>query len=59
MYHLLQIKSLSTPTSRECAELKMLSAEVMVEIFEQHMTEVRDRQTENLRKGAVVKVSVE
>ena len=50
------MKSVSYPIQREAAEVQLLCAELMLEMFELHLQELRDEQLEKKRKGSVLRV---
>ena len=50
------MRAVSTPALRECIDVKLLCGDVMMEMFEQHMDEMRKKQMADMRKGSVVKV---
>ena len=50
------MKSVSYPAQREAAEVQLLYAELMLEMFDLHIMELRDEQLETKRKGSVLRV---
>ncbi|CAH1785035.1 unnamed protein product [Owenia fusiformis] len=53
---LFELRNVSLPIHREAADIKVMYGEVMVEMFKQHATETREKQLEEERKEAVVKL---
>ena len=55
----MEMKQMSSPVERECSQTKLHCCDVMLEMFEQHMREKRDKQMQKMNKSAVVRVSAQ
>ena len=51
------MRNFSLPVQREAAYIKMEYSELMLDMFQQHIEEERNKQLQEQRKGSVLRVS--
>ena len=57
-YVVLQLRNVSLPCQRECAEIHNLSVDLQLEILDLHIQEERNIQLRNIRKSSVLRVII-